>query len=78
MNRLSRIHLHQLGESSERPSLGHTFDELGVLVAGKAHADEPLAVEFLSHLFEQGDAALVCLDQIVVGRQNRGDLTLDW
>ena len=28
-------------------------------MAGEAHADEPFAVEFLGHLFEQGDAALV-------------------
>jgi hypothetical protein len=32
--------------------------------------------KFLGHLFEQGDAAPVGLDQVVVGGQERGDFAL--
>jgi hypothetical protein len=45
---------------SKTPPHRHAFDELGVLVAGEAHADEPFAVDFLGHFFEQGDAVNGC------------------
>ena len=47
------------------------------LVAGEAEVDEPLAVERLGHGFEQGDAARVVLDQVVVGAEDGGDFALD-
>jgi uncharacterized protein YggL (DUF469 family) len=45
-------------------------------VAGKAEVDEPLAVESLHHLLQDGDAAGVVLDEIVVGGEDGGNFAL--
>ena len=47
-----------------------------VLVAGEAELDEPLAVEVLRHLLQNLDPPQVVLDQVVVGREDRGDFPL--
>ena len=52
------------------------IDEAGVLVAGEAELDEPLAVEVLRHLLQNLDPPQVVLDQVVVGRENRRDFPL--
>src|SRR5258708_7119220 len=43
----------------------------------KTEMHEPLAVKRLRHLLQNGDAARVVLDQIIVGREDGGDFTLD-
>ena len=43
---------------------------------GKAKVDEPFAVEGLGHFFEDGDAAGVVFDEVVVGGENGRDFAL--
>ena len=50
----------------------------GVLVAGEAELDKPLAVEVLCHLLQNLDPPKVVLDQVIVGREYRSDFPLDW
>ena len=45
-------------------------------MAGVAEVDEPFAVEALGHFFEDGDAAGVVFDQVVVGGEGVGDSAL--
>ena len=45
-------------------------------MAWKPEVNEPLAVQVARHLFQNGDAPLVVLDQIIVGAEHRGDLAL--
>src|SRR4051794_23741504 len=47
-------------------------------VPRKAEMDEPLAVDGLGHPFQDGDAARVVLDQVVVGAEDGGDFALGW
>ena len=42
----------------------------------KAEVDEPFLVEPPGHFFEDRDAARVVLDQVVIGREDRGDALL--
>ena len=84
MERALRLARRGVGATSPNPMVGAVLVKGGQIIgegwhkrAGEAHADEPFAVEFLSYLFEQGDAALVGLDQVVVGRQDRGDRARD-
>ena len=51
-------------------------DERDVLVAGEAEVDEPLAVEALAISSRISMRRGVVLDQVVVGRQDVGDLAL--
>ena len=44
---------------------------------GKRKTDEPFAVDFLGHLFQQRDAPLVVFNQLIIRRENRGNLSLD-
>jgi len=46
-------------------------------MAGEAQADEPLAVEFLGHLFQNGNTAVVVFNEVVVGGKDRCDLVLN-
>jgi hypothetical protein len=46
-------------------------------MAGEAEVDEPLAVEPAGHLFQDLDAPLAILDQVVVGGEDGGDAALD-
>ena len=48
-----------------------------VFVAGEAELDEPLAVKSAGHSFQDLDAPLAVLDQVVVGGQDAGDAALD-
>ena len=38
----------------------------GLLMTWKAQTDEPFAVDFLRHFFEQGDAAIAVFDQVIM------------
>ena len=50
--------------------------EAGVLVAGEAELDEPLAVEVLRHRLQNLYPPQVILDQVVVGREYRHNFAL--
>ena len=50
----------------ERPSLGQTINDLGVLMAREAEVDEPLAVEHPRRFLQQRYPPPVVLDQVVV------------
>lgn len=65
------LHFPALGDGAEG-GVGHGT----VFVAGEAEVDEPLAVEGLRHILQDADAAQVVLDQVVVGREDAGDLAL--
>src|SRR5690554_962656 len=60
----------------DRPTSRKTLLELRLLPARKPKPHEPLAVDFLGHVFQQGDAAFVVFDQVVIGRQQTSDLFL--
>jgi hypothetical protein len=55
-------------------------DERHVLVAGEAEVDEPLLVQRPRHLLQDRDPPRVVLDQVVIGREDRGDplLNIQW
>src|SRR5579862_494239 len=59
----------QVTEDLRRPSVRHAVCDAGVLVAGEAETDEPLAVELSCHLFQERHSPPVVLDQaIVIGK----------
>ena len=65
-----RIDFCNIAKSGYLPTLRHAFDERGVLVTGEAHADEPFAVEFFGHPFENRDPPPIVLYQVVISRQD--------
>ena len=57
--------------------LRHAVHDAGVLVAGEAEADQPLAVQLQRRFLQQRHPPAVVLDQVVVGGENIGDALLD-
>ena len=51
--------------------------KLHLLMPRKAHAHEPFPVDFLGHLFQNGNPAVVVLNQVVIGGEDGSDLALD-
>ena len=49
--------------------------KLHLLVPWKAHAHKPFPVDFLGHLFQNGNPAVVVLNQVVIGGEDSGDLS---
>jgi hypothetical protein len=43
----------------------------------KPQPNKPFAMDLRRHPFQQGNAAGIVLDQIVIGRKNGGDFSLD-
>ena len=58
------------------PTLRHAVGDAGVLVAGEAEADEPLAIELPRRLLQQRHPPPVVLDQVVVGGEDVGNALL--
>ena len=57
--------------------LGTPLTNFHLFVAGEAEADEPFAVDFLGQLFQQRDAPFVVFNQLIIRRENRGDLSAE-
>lgn len=76
------LDLRQLPEGPHRPPLGHSahgrIDEPDALETREPELDEPLAVEVPRHLLQNLDPAQAVLDQVVVRREDTGDLALDF
>ena len=67
----------QPGKRLTLPPLRHAVGDAGVLVAGEAEADEPLAVELARRLLQQPHPSPVVLDQVVVAPERTCDPQLN-
>jgi hypothetical protein len=59
------------------PSLRHAIDDPHVFMPKEAELHEPLAVEIARHLLQNGDAAGVVLDEVVVGAEDGSNAALN-
>src|SRR5690606_183851 len=74
--RKSVINMRDLKEILALPSLRKAIPDLRDLVPRKAQVHEPLTVHTAGSLFQQGNATLVCGDEIVVDEKDFGDAVL--
>ncbi|MEI2655666.1 MAG: hypothetical protein V9G16_05345 [Nitrosomonas sp.] len=61
------LSINQIRNPSYLPPFRHAFNDLHLLMTGKAQTHKPFAVNFLGHFFQQRDAPLVIFDQFVIG-----------
>jgi len=59
------------------PSIWYSFDNLRLLMPREAQVHKPLAVKLFGHFFQNGDAAGIVFDQVVVGGKDGGYFALD-